>query len=251
MSIRKTERANALADALAQRGVLHIRDAAALLGVSEMTVRRDVSSTPDRFAYLGGHIVSADDIAGGYELGREADSHAGAKSRACAHALKLIAPDDTVFIDCGSTLDHLAQQIPAELTLTVICYSLNVAERLAQKPNLRMIMLGGLYHPSSATFSSGEWLEPLGRFGINKAFISAGGIDVARGASCSHFHEVPIKQKAIASALESHLVIDSSKFGTVKPAYFARLTDFRSVITEAGMDTQDAGRGDRGNIARA
>ena len=56
MSTRKTERANALADALARRGVLHLRDAAALLGVSEMTVRRDVSAMPDRFAYLGGHI---------------------------------------------------------------------------------------------------------------------------------------------------------------------------------------------------
>jgi DeoR family deoxyribose operon repressor len=234
MSTRKTERANALADALARRGVLHLRDAAALLGVSEMTVRRDVSTMPDRFTYLGGHIVSADDIAGGYELGREADSHANAKFRACAHALKLIAPDDTVFIDCGSTLDHLAQQIPADLTITVICYSLNVAQRLAEKPHIRMIMLGGIYHPASATFSSGDWLEPLGRFGINKAFISAGGVDVERGASCSHFHEVPIKQKAIASALESYLVVDGSKFGTVKPAYFARLSDFRAIITEAG-----------------
>lgn len=234
MSNRKSERANLLAEALAQRGVLHLRDAAALLGVSEMTVRRDVGAMPDRFAYLGGHIVSADDIAGGYELGRELDSHTSAKMRACAHALALIAPDDTVFIDCGSTLEHLAEQIPADLHITVICYALNVAAKLAQKPNLRMVMLGGIYHAASATFSSGEWLEPLGRFGINKAFISAGGVDAERGASCSHFHEVPIKQKAIASALESYLVVDSSKFGIVKPAYFARLNDFRSIITEAG-----------------
>lgn len=240
MSTRKSQRTTLLAEALAQRGVLHLRDAAALLGVSEMTVRRDVSANPERFAYLGGHIVSADDIAGGYELGREADSHANAKFRACGHALDLIAPDDTIFIDCGSTLDHLAQQIPADLSITVICYSLNVAERLSTKPNLRMIMLGGLYHAASATFSSGEWLEPLGRFGINKAFISAGGVDVERGASCSHFHEVPIKQKAIASALESHLVIDSSKFGIVKPAYFARLTDFKTIVTEAGAKAPGA-----------
>ena len=234
MTIRKSQRTNLLAEAVAQRGVLHLRDAAALLGVSEMTVRRDISADPNRFAYLGGHIVSAEDIAGGYELGREADSHTNAKFRACSHALKLIAPDDTIFIDCGSTLDHLAQAIPADLIITVICYSLNVANRLALKPNLRMIMLGGLHHAASATFSSGEWLEPLGRFGINKAFISAGGVDVDRGASCSHFHEVPIKQKAIELSLESHLVIDSSKFGIVKPAYFARLSDFRTVITEAG-----------------
>ena len=101
-------------------------------------------------------------------------------------------------------------------------------------------MLGGIYHPASATFSSGDWLEPLGRFGINKAFISAGGVDVERGASCSHFHEVPIKQKAIASSQESHLVVDASKFGTIKPAYFARLSDFRSIITEDGGKAPEA-----------
>ncbi|TDQ83216.1 DeoR family transcriptional regulator [Dongia mobilis] len=234
MSSRKTGRIDALADALARRGVLHLREAAALLGVSEMTVRRDVGAHPERFTYLGGHIVSADDVAGGYELDREADSHAGAKLAACRHALRLIAPDDTIFIDCGSTLVHLAQQIPADLPLTAICYSLNVANCLAAKPNVRMILLGGIYHPASATFSSGEWLEPLGRLGINKAFISAGGVDVQRGASCSHFHEVPIKQKAIAGAIESHLVVDVSKFGLVKPAFFAKLSDFRSILTEEG-----------------
>lgn len=243
MPARKLQRITLLADALAQRGVIHLRDAAALLNVSEMTVRRDISTHPERFAYLGGHIVNADDVCGEYELGREADSHAKAKLRACLHAVKLIMPDDTVFIDCGSTLEHLAQQIPADLNITVICYSLNVAERLAHKPHLRLIMLGGLYHAPSATFSSGEWLESLGRFGINKAFISAGGVDVNRGASCSHFHEVPIKQKAIATALESHLVIDSTKFTLVKPAYFAKLADFKTIITEAGMsaavDTSD------------
>jgi DeoR family deoxyribose operon repressor len=241
MSSRKMGRVNALADAIARRGVLHLRDAASLLGVSEMTVRRDVSAHPDRFTYLGGHIVSADDVSGAYELDREADSHAGAKLAACRHALRLIAPDDTIFIDCGSTLVHLAQQIPADLPLTAICYSLNVAECLATKPNVRMILLGGIYHPSSASFSSGEWLEPLGRLGINKAFISAGGVDLNRGASCSHFHEVPVKQKAIAGAIESHLVVDTSKFGIVKPAFFAKLTDFRSILTENGPKSGSQG----------
>lgn len=237
MSVRNKERTNALAGALARRGVLRLRDAAALLGVSEMTVRRDVIANPGRFTYLGGHIVNAMDVAGGYELGREADSHAAAKIAACMRALRLIAPEDTIFIDCGSTLVHLAEAIPADLPVTIICYSLNVADRLAAKPNVRLIMLGGLFHPTSATFSSNEGLEALGRFGVNKAFLSAGGVDVERGASCSNFHEVPIKQKAIAGAIESHLVVDSSKFGRVKPAVFAQLGAFRSVLTENGALT--------------
>jgi DeoR family transcriptional regulator, deoxyribose operon repressor len=234
MTVQRRERTEALAGALARRGVLRLREAASLLGVSEMTVRRDVTAHPELFTYLGGHIVNATDVAGGYELDREVDSHAAAKVAACAHALRLVAPDDTIFIDCGSTLVHLAEAIPSDLSLTIICYSLNVAERLAAKPNVRLILLGGLFHAGSASFSGDEGLAALGRFGINKAFISAGGVDVERGASCSNFHEVPTKQKAIAGAIESHLVIDSSKLGVVKPAVFAPLSAFRSILTEQG-----------------
>lgn len=243
MSARKLDRLNALQGALARRGVLRLREAASLLGVSEMTVRRDIAEHPQRFTYLGGHIVNATDVAGGYELDRERDSHAAAKMKACARAVRLIQPDDTLFIDCGSTLVHLADAIPADFTATIICYSLNVVDRLAVRPNVRLILLGGLYHPGSASFSSNEALEALGRYGINKAFISAGGVDQDRGASCSNFHEVPVKQKAIASAGESYLVVDSSKLGKVKPAVFAPLSAFRAILTETSVwSAKDARR---------
>jgi DeoR family deoxyribose operon repressor len=239
MSTRRVERLNALASALVHRGVLRLREAAAILDVSEMTVRRDVASSPERFAYLGGHIVSATDIGTGtaYSLDREIDSHAKAKAAACATAVQLLREDDTVFIDCGSTLIHLADRIPRDIGVTVICYSLNVAEILARKSNVRLIMLGGVYHAASASFSGADSLEALGRLGINQAFISAGGVDLERGVSCSNFYEVPIKQKAMQGAIERHLVVDSSKFGVVRPAFFAKLDQFSSVITETGRKT--------------
>jgi Transcriptional regulators of sugar metabolism len=236
MAPRKGERIDELTRTLARRGVVHLREAAALLGVSEMTIRRDVGANPDRFAYLGGHIVAAADVAGdaSYVIDREADSHAAAKLAACRNALALIRPDDTIFIDCGTTLVHLAALLPEDLPVTVVTYALNVANRLAEKPNARMILLGGVYNPSSASFSGEDAVESLGRYGITKAFVSAGGVDAERGVSCSHLHEVPFKQKAIAGALESYLVVDDSKFGKIRPVYFAKVGDFRAIVSESG-----------------
>ena len=231
----KSSRVEKLSRTLAQRGVLHLREAASLLGVSEMTVRRDVAANRDQFAYLGGHIVSAADVAGGgYVFDQEADSHAEAKAAACEWAVSLIAPEDTIFLDCGTTIPYLAEKLPEDIPLTAICYALNVANRLAAKPNVRMILLGGLYHASSASFGGAEAEDAMSRFGINKAFVSAGGVDATRGVSCSHFHEVPIKKRAIITALESYLIVDASKIGRVRPAVFAALSDFRSVISESG-----------------
>ena len=80
----------------------------------------------------------------------------------------------------------------------------------------------------------------LRHIGINKALISAGGVDVARGVSCWNFHEVPIKQAAMVSAVERHLVVDSSKFGLVRAVRFAQIGDFDSVISEQGQQLRSA-----------
>lgn len=232
----KTDRLRTLAEALAKHNVMHLRDAASLLGVSEMTVRRDIGANPERFTYLGGYIVSAADVpnAAGYSLEQEKDHFAQAKAQASAHAARLVAENDTVFIDCGTTLAALARIIPAQLQITAVCYSLNVAEILRRMPNVRMILLGGVYVPSSDSFSGADSLDTLRSMGINKAFISAGGVDPARGVTCWNVHEVAIKQAAMASAVERHLVVDASKFGVVKAWRFSQMEDFDSIITEKG-----------------
>ena len=236
----KTERLRVLADALARHSVMRLRDAASLLGVSEMTVRRDIAASPGKFTYLGGYIVSATDVPNnaGYSLEEEQDHFAQAKAEASSVAAGLIVSNETIFIDCGTTLTTLARLIPAETNVTVVCYSLNVAEILRRKPNVRMILLGGVYVPSSDSFSGEESIEVLRRMGINKAFISAGGVDSARGVTCWNFHEVALKQAAMASAVESHLVVDSSKFGVVKAVRFSQIDDFNSVITEKGQEVR-------------
>lgn len=218
---------------LAGQSYLKLSAIATDLGVSEMTIRRDVTESGGRFACLGGHVIGAqNDVAGDYVLEKEADHHAAAKIAACAKAVKLIEQDDTIFIDCGTTTPRLAALIPAEMRLTAICYSLNVAEILSRRQNTRLILLGGLFHPAAASFSGEVALEQLQRLSINKAFISAGGVHETRGVTCSHFHEVPVKQAAIARTVESYLVVDSSKFGKVRAAHFADSDAFTSIVSD-------------------
>jgi DeoR family transcriptional regulator, deoxyribose operon repressor len=228
-------RLNALALLVQETGVLRLRDAASRLGVSEITIRRDIA-TDDRkqLSCLGGYIIPVQDGTGSsdYVLDQEKDSHATAKERACAQAAALIEPYDTVFIDCGTTTPYLARHIPANAHVTVICYSLNVAEELASRSDVRLIMLGGLYHPEAASFSGDEGIEVLKRININKAFLSAGGVDEQHGVTCSHFHEVPIKQMAMHRSVQKYLVVDSSKFSKVRAARYASIRDFKSIIAD-------------------
>ncbi|MDX7951039.1 DeoR family transcriptional regulator [Lichenihabitans sp. Uapishka_5] len=229
---RHATRVNALADALAASAPLHLRDAAQLLGVSEMTIRRDIEKVPDRFGYLGGYIVPRAGDAP-YVMAQEQGAHEAAKAAIAGRAAALIEADDTVFIDCGTTTPHLVRALP-DRPMTVVCYALNVAAPLAARPNVRLILLGGLYNPSSASFAVEDGLATLARLGINKAFLSAGGVHAERGVSCSNFHEVAVKQAVLRLSERRCLLVDGSKLGKLRPAFFAGLDGFDTLITNEG-----------------
>ena len=212
-------------------GALPLADAAKLLDVSAMTIRRDLAVPGAPLACLGAHVVGSAPASGTkYTLEGERDLHATNKLLACRRAAELVRAGDSLFIDCGTTMPHFAESLPPGIALDVVCYSMNIAMILSRRPNTQLMLLGGLYHASSATFFSDEALHYLKRLGVNKAFISAGGVHPRRGASCSNFNEVPIKQAAIDSADETILVVDESKLGRQKPAFFSPLSAFSHVI---------------------
>jgi DeoR family deoxyribose operon repressor len=234
--VRSRERLDMLGALILERGVVHLKDAAKVLGVSEMTIRRDIAGETSRFAYLGGHIMPAQAVEPEqpYELAAAADKHASAKRKASAFALDHLRAEDTIFIDCGTTLIHLVDLLPDSMPLTVVCYALNIADKLALKPHIRLVMMGGFYHPASASFSGAAALQTLDELGVNTAFLTAAGLDEARGATCVHFHEAEIKRKAMAVSARNILIVDNSKIGRIRPAFFAKADDFDAIYTEDG-----------------
>jgi DeoR family deoxyribose operon repressor len=235
-SIRRAERLHRLHALVVETGVVRLNDAARALEVSSMTVRRDLAAEPRTLAYLGGYIVSSGHLPAQarYVLDTEVGTNTQQKIEAGRHAARLVEAGDTLFIDCGSTTPHLIAHLPNGLAVTIVCYSINVAHLAARRGSTQLVMLGGVYYSSSDSFSSPASLAELEQIGISKAFISAGGIE-PRGASCSNFHEVAIKRAALASARRSFLVVDASKFGQAKPAFFAGLRQFERIITDKSI----------------
>jgi len=225
----REERLRWLAEAVATAGPCRMTEAAEALGCSSMTVRRDVASAPDRFVTLGGFVAPA--APGTYRIERERDVHVVAKAAICARAAEMLRDGDAIFIDCGATTPHLARSLPAAMRLTVVTNGLNIANVLADNRRVELVLLGGFYHAGSASFEVAEPERALARFGLATAFLSAGGLEAARGASCSYFHEVAVKRAAMDAAVRRCLLVDASKFGIVKRAAFAAIAGFDHVIT--------------------
>jgi DeoR family deoxyribose operon repressor len=228
MATARDERLRRLAQALEASGPRRFGEAADALGCSAMTIRRDVAAAPERFSTLGGFVVPAS--AGAYRIERESDVNVAAKAAIGARAAKFLGQGETIFVDCGATTPHFVRAIPPGLKVTVVTYGLNVANAVAANPDLELVLLGGHYNSSSASFAIEDPPRALAHFGVMKAFLSAGGIHAARGATCSNFHEAPVKRAAIAAALERFLLADASKFGAVKRVAFADIKAFDHVI---------------------
>ncbi|MGA2547059.1 MAG: hypothetical protein ABSF43_10955 [Rectinemataceae bacterium] len=126
-------------------------------------------------------------------------------------AASLIEPDDTLIIDCGSTAEYLAKNLPENFVYTVLCYSLNIASEAARRKNCRLMFSGGLFHENTLMFESPEGLEMIRNFRATKAFITASGASAQFGVTYLNFYERETKKTIIRSSMIKNLLIDSSK----------------------------------------
>lgn len=220
---------------------IHIRDVAQMLDVSEMTLRRDIAHGDNRLLYLGGYLVKpGTNKTSHYSLDSEKGIGLKNKRWVGRLAAEQIQNGDCIFIDCGTTTPHIVAAMAKDIECTVICYSKNIAYPLSNFPNVTLVLLGGVYYPASATFYCEESVAYLNKFGINKAFLSAGGVSIERGVSCSHLHEVKIKQAILGIAIKKILVVDSGKFGQFRSAFFTDFGQIDCIITDAGLDANTA-----------
>lgn len=233
MNRRGVERQERLLQALVSGGSLHLADAAKLCGVSEMTLRRDVSSRDSLLSLMGGYLVRRDDphYMPTYDLSTQQMRGAEIKASLCRHALSCIDDGDTLFIDCGTTLLPLASELGKRQGLTVVTYALNVANAVSALDDVRLILLGGRYRRVSQSFEGDDMAAQIRALGINRAFISAAGVHPQRGLSCFHFHEVAPKQAVIETAAQRILVFDDSKWDCLRPAFFGALSDVDIIVT--------------------
>jgi DeoR family deoxyribose operon repressor len=240
METRREERINRLVQVLKRSDKIHLKEASALLGVSEMTIRRDLSAEPTSVVLLGGYVV-ADPRNNGvthYFVSDQKAKQVVEKRRIGLLAAPLINANDTVFFDCGTTTPAIIDAIDDELPFTAVCHSLNTFLALQDKPLCKVILCGGEFNPNNYIFSSLGQRSEIDHICPNIAFLSAAGLSLQHGATCFNFDELEMKHRTLATAQQKILVADHSKFGKTKPACIGSLTQFDRVITDRQPDRE-------------
>lgn len=241
---KKEDRVERITTLLSQAASISVRDLAVRLGVSEMTVRRDLAAMRKQnlvldvpgFAVLNRGVAS--DELNSYLLGRAATVHQDEKMRIGRYAASLIEPNDCIIIDSGTTVEYIPDNIDRDTKATIFTCNLNILNRICNKPNLSVIFGGGYYHADTTSFECAESVELIKKVRAAKAFVSAAGVHEKLGVTLFNSYEMDMKNAIIRYSNERILVADSSKFGIIRPCFLADLPTFQMVITDTGLSMQ-------------
>ncbi|TDE12707.1 DeoR/GlpR transcriptional regulator [Jiangella asiatica] len=210
-------------------GYISASHAAADLGVSEMTIRRDLHQLAD-----DGLAVR---VTGGARLPdgagvpfEQRTDHSAAQKRSIANAAaSLLDPGATVAMDSGTTVARLADVLPPDLT--VVTHSVPVIASCADRTDLRLIGLGGIFHPVTRSFGGPAVRTALRNIVVDVAVLSATAVG-SDGVYCSDPYDAETKQ-AIAGAARSVIVTaDGSKLRARAPIRFAGIESVAVLVTD-------------------
>jgi len=242
MRVDKNTRIKSIVDILRHKNAVTIKELTKKLGVSEMTIRRDlVLLGKDNIVELipGGALlkVPRDEIRNNekYYIYNEESRRTREKLRIGQQAASMVEQNDTIILDVGSTVEHIAKFIPNDMSVTILCYALNILVEVYRKRSCNPILAGGFLHENTLMFESSEGIELIRRTRADKGFISAAGFHETLGVTCANTYEVETKRSAIRSSKTKILTIDSTKFGKTKIGYFADIDDFDIIITDSDI----------------
>ncbi|HLA41290.1 MAG TPA: DeoR/GlpR family DNA-binding transcription regulator [Candidatus Glassbacteria bacterium] len=232
------ERQKKILDLLQRNGRLRIAELTEMFGVSEVTLRSDLS-TLARQGYLtrthGGALLHERSIFPGQATltfgGKDVPNQA-AKRRIGKKAAEFIRDGMNVLLDAGTTILEIARNLHGFRDLTVITDSIPVAVELSGVEEVNVLLTGGVLRPASLAVIGPESWSMLERIHVQRAFIGARGVSLERGFFCGNTIEGKTKRRMMACAEEKFAVVDSSKFNTTGLVQFAGFEDFDCLLVD-------------------
>jgi DeoR/GlpR family transcriptional regulator of sugar metabolism len=233
------QRQEVILDTVRTHGGVRVADLVERLGVSEMTVRRDIGELSRRGLVARVHGGAAAVGRSSEEPGFAAKSSLRpAAKRAIARAAAELVPDGaSVALSAGTTTAEVARELRDVSGLTVVTNSPRVADLLHDPADhsRTVILSGGTRTPSDAL------VGPVARAGlrglhVDLLFLGVHGLDAVAGLSTPNLSEADTNRALMDCAGQVVVVADASKWGVVGLTSFADLGSVDVLVTDDALD---------------
>ncbi len=231
----KEERVQRILQIIQKDGHATAGDLARDFGVSEATIRRDLSELDGRGFVRrahGGAVVSTRRAAEPPVIQRLAQEKECKEAIARA-AAALVKDGESIFIGSGSTTSYIARHLTNYAHLTVVTNALNVSTDLATATNITVVVLGGMMRHEELSLIGHIAEQSLHEVTFDKVIIGIPAIDLEAGLTNDYLPEVVTDRTILNHAREVILVADHSKCGKVASAFVAPVGRVNTFITDS------------------
>lgn len=176
----------------------------------------------------------------GYELPirYRTTSRVAEKKRIAALAASIVDEGAVVGVTGGTTTMEVARALAARQQLTVVTNALNIGAELALRPNIRLVMTGGIARSASFELSGPVAERTIHEYNIDVAFVGVDGVDPVAGCTTHNDSEALTNAALVEQAARVIVVADGTKLGQVKFARICEISSVDQLITDSGV-TED------------
>lgn len=217
------ERREKIKEILLTKKNVTVAEMADLFSVSTETIRRDFESLSNEGflikTYGGASLLFKKNVTVSQKI--KSSIMREEKQRMARQAVKLIKPNDCIFLDHTTTVLGVCDFI-SDMPLTVMTNSLPVMEAVSQHSNIRLCVPGGDFDQESQAFFGIETIQYLKRHCFDKAFISCTSLDMVYGLHdaddmIAEFHRSVLDCADSACLIADHTKFDRSAFARTSP----------------------------------
>ena len=218
---------------------LRVNDLSDRLGVSEVSIRRDLQILEDNglLKRVHGGAVAVPDQTVGEALSTRWYQNLEKKERIGRAAAAMIQRDDRLLVDSGTTplqvVRHIAPELLASGNLTVITASLPIGREVGSHPGVHLILLGGVYLPTYDLVIGPQTIDNLKNLHADKLFLGTDGLTFSQGITTANVLEAEVDRAMVNASSEVIVVSDSSKIGVIGLVTIMPLTQIDKLVTDS------------------
>ena len=239
-------RRDVIASRLAQGQPAVAKDLADEFGVSEDAIRRDLRALAAeglcRRVYGGALPISPSTA----PMAVRIDEARERKEALALAAATTIRRGEFLFLDSGSTNLALARKLPEDFDLTIATNSIDIAGAVANRPDLRLVLVGGTVDPLVGGCVDADAIQFVSRMNIDRCFVGACAVSPDGGISAFHAADASFKRVLVAASRENLVLVTIDKLGERAPYRVARVGQIGCYVVENA-----AGAAALRNLARA
>jgi DeoR family transcriptional regulator, aga operon transcriptional repressor len=244
--LHRYERLSAMLDILGRRSKVDVEDLAAELDVSAATIRRDLDHLAEQQLLTrtrGGAVTN--NVAYDLPLRYKTARHASEKERIGRAAAALAARGSVIGLNGGTTTTEIARALAIrpdlntgadEPALTVVTNALNIANELAVRPHVKIVVTGGVARPQSFELTGPLATLILHEITLDVVFLGVDAVDPEHGAYAHHEGEASINRLMASRARRVVVAADSSKLGKHAFAQICPISAVHQLITDDAAD---------------